>query len=39
LNDHNFLARTYANLEGLHETAWFEPIPGNETFEVLRFRE
>jgi len=30
--------RTYANLEGLNETAWFEPIPGNETFEVLRFR-
>jgi len=30
--------RTYTNLEGLNETAWFEPIFENETFEVLGSR-
>jgi len=30
--------RTYANLEGLNETAWFEPSFENETFEVLGYR-
>jgi len=29
------MVRTYANLEGLNETTWFEPIFENETFEVL----